>query len=475
MTKTSMNMTEGGIFKNIIYFAIPVLIGNIFQQLYNVADTAIIGNVLGDSALAAVGAAAPVYSLMIGFAGGLTNGFAVIIARFFGAGNKASMKKAVSLTYILSAIIAAVLTSAGMLFIHPLMKSLKTPDEIIGDTEKYMKIIMLFAVITIAYNMMAGMMRAVGNSKAPLYFLVVSSFVNIGLDILFVKGFDLGVAGAAYATVIAQFVSVVLCFAYAFKKCGFLIFDKAAVKWDRELFSDLASTGLSMGLMYAIVSVGSVILQGAVNSFGTSTITAHTAARKIDEIFMLPLGTISMASSTFASQNYGAGRIDRVKRGIRCGIGIAMAWSAFSVITAIVFRKPLIQALTGTSDPTVIDTASKYIVWNISFFFILSVLLVLRSSLQGVGRKLVPVSGSIVEFLLKIVGASVLAPKLGYFGVCILEPLIWAVCAVIVLADYLVFIKKSAHLRTVHIDKTDTSVIKFNEGRHPKFLKNSRA
>lgn len=441
--KNSINMTEGNILKNLIYFAIPVLIGNIFQQLYNVTDTAVIGNVLGDDALAAVGAAAPVYGLLIGFAGGLTNGFAIIIARYFGAGNEREMKKSVALTYILSGITALVLTAVSAAILHPLMKSLKTPDDIIADTEKYMRIIILFSTVTIAYNMLAGMMRAVGNSKAPLYFLIASSFVNIGLDFLFIKGFDMGVAGAAYATVISQGVSVVLCFIYALKKCDFLIFKRSELIFDKVLLSDLTSTGLSMGLMYAIVSVGSVILQGAVNSLGTSTITAHTAARKIDDIFMLPLGTIALASSTFASQNYGAGKIDRVKQGIKCSIIISEIWSAVSVIIAIVFRRPLIQTLTGTEDSLVIDTASKYIVWNISFFFILGILLVLRSSLQGVGRKIVPITGSIVEFLLKIAAVALFAPKFGYFGICISEPIIWIACSVIVVVDYITFTHKS--------------------------------
>lgn len=443
MKSSSINMTEGNIFKNLIYFAIPVLIGNIFQQLYNVADTAIIGNILGDNALASVGASTPVYNLMIGFANGLTNGFAIIIARYFGADNEREMKKSVSLTYVLSAIIAVILTLSGIAFLHPLMKSLKTPDEIIGDTESYMRIIMMFSAVTIAYNMLAGMMRAIGNSKAPLYFLVISTFVNIGLDILFVKGFEMGVAGAAYATVISQGVSVILCFIYVMKKCNFLIFRKSDLIFDRELLSDLASTGLSMGLMYAIVSVGSVILQGAVNSLGTSTITAHTAARKIDDIFMLPLSTASMSASTFTSQNFGAGKMDRVKKGIKYSILIAFAWSAFSVLVVLLFRRPLIVALTGTTDKTVISTASQYIIWNVSFFFVLSVLIILRSSLQGVGRKLVPVSGSVMELLLKVLASLVIAPQLGYFGICILEPVIWFVCSLMVITDYIVFIRKS--------------------------------
>ena len=442
--KNTINMTEGNILRNLIFFAVPILIGNIFQQLYNVADTAIIGNLLGDSALAAVGASAPVYGLLIGFAGGLTNGFAVVIARYFGARNDREMKKAVSLTYILSGIIALVLTVTGVIIIKPLLVSLQTPEEIITNTGNYMTIIILFSTVTIAYNMLAGMMRAVGNSKAPLYFLIASTFVNIGLDFLFVKGFDMGVSGAAYATVISQGVSVVLCFIYALRKCDFLLFRRSELTFDRSMLSNLTSTGLSMGLMYAIVSVGSVILQGAVNSFGTETVTAHTAARKIDDIFMLTLGTIAMSSSTFASQNYGAGKIDRVKKGIRYGILLSFGWSAFAVLCAVLFRVPMITALTGTTSETVINTASEYIIWNISFFFILGVLLVLRSSLQGVGRKLVPVTGSAVELLLKIAATAILAPNLGYFGICICEPIIWTACAVIVAADYAVFLRKTA-------------------------------
>lgn len=459
MKRNSVNMTEGSIFKNLIYFAIPILIGNIFQQLYNVADTAIIGNILGDTALASVGAASPVYNLLVGLAGGLTNGFSVIIARYFGAKNEREMKKSVSLTYILSALTAIIVTVASLSILHPLMVSLKTPDEIIVSTENYLRIIMIFSVITVAYNMLAGMMRAIGNSKAPLYFLIISTFVNIILDFLFVKGFGMGVSGAAYATVISQAVSVVLCFIYAAKKCDFLIFRRKELCWDKALLSDLTATGISMGLMYAIVSVGSVILQGAVNSLGTGIITAHTAARKIDDIFMLPLGTVAMASSTFASQNYGAKKMERVKKGIRYGIGIASCWSIFSLAVVSLFRKPLIHALTGTTDEVVISEASRYVIWNISFFIVLGVLLILRSSLQGLGRKLIPISGSIVEFLLKIFAAAVLAPSLGYFGICILEPAIWIICAAIVLIDYTVFMRGFERNNNINILNSESELL----------------
>ena len=235
MKNSSMNMTQGSIIKNLAGFAVPVLIGNIFQQMYNIVDTAIIGNVLGDDALASIGAAAPVYALMINLTEGITNGFSVIIARFFGAGDKQTMRRSVSLTYILSAMIAVVLTLISVIALNPLLHLLKTPEKIIGDTRRYMMIILLAVVVTVTYNMLAGMMRAIGNSRVPLYFLMVSSFVNIGLDILFVKGFSMGVAGAAYATVISQGISVILCFIYCIKKCPELIFGIKELAFDKPL------------------------------------------------------------------------------------------------------------------------------------------------------------------------------------------------------------------------------------------------
>ncbi len=443
MNRSSVNMTEGGILKNLIFFAIPVLIGNVFQQLYNVADTAIIGHTLGNRALAAVGASSPFYGLLISLAYGFTNGFSVVIARYFGANDEKMLKNTVSMTYIISACMAAVLTIGGTASIHTLMTALGTPDEIIADTESYLRIIITFSAVTIAYNMFAGMLRAIGNSIVPLLFLIVSTVLNIGLDFLFILGFGMGVAGAAYATVISQAFSVVLCIIYLSSRCRILFFDRSECRMNSSLFGDLLATGFSMGLMLAIVSVGSLILQSAVNSFGTGTITAHTAARKMDEIFMMPLATISMSSSTFASQNFGAHKLDRVKKGIKTSIIIAEVWSLFAFTMGMLFRVPIIHAITGTSDLFVLSTATKYIAINFSFFFVLSVLLVLRSSLQGVGRKLIPVSGSIVELILKFATTLFFAPVLGYFGVCISEPVIWTICAIIVFVDYLVFVKKT--------------------------------
>lgn len=436
------DLTNGSEIKAILWFAFPILIGNIFQQLYNVVDTAVIGNVLGNNALAAVGASGPIYSLVIWLAVGFTSGFSVILARFFGANDEYNMKRSVSLIYTLTVLIAILLSVGSVLILPTILKLLHTPKAIFQQTYTYLIIILASAIITIFYNMLSALLRAIGNSKMPLYFLIVSSFVNVVLDILFVKYLHMGIGGAAYATVIAQFISAILCLIYIYKRCPLLKFERKYLTWDGKLIKELFFMGLSMGLMYVAVSIGSVALQGAVNSLGEDTIAAHTAARKIDDIFMLPLGTLSSAASTFASQNLGAGKLNRIKKGINKTIGIAMGWSLVSTVVCYCFGSKMLEALTGSDSAFVINTAFQYVKINIPFFVVLSVLLVLRSSLQGLGRKVVSVCGSVIELIFKFGAVGVITKQLGYFGVCILEPIIWIICAALVFSDYMLFLRQ---------------------------------
>ena len=456
MKTKSVSLTEGDILKSIVIFAIPILIGNIFQQLYNVADTAIIGNVLGDQALAAVGATSALYSLVIGFANGITNGFSVVLARVFGEKDEEKLKQTSALIYFLTVIISIVLTLASVISLHSILVMLKTPENILPKTESYLRIILTFAIVTMLYNMFSGILRAIGDSKTPLYFLLLSSALNVGLDFLFVKGLSRGIRGAAEATVIAQIVSVSLCIVYIWKKCPVLKFSMRYLKWDKALVKELLLTGFSMGLMLVVVSIGSVALQSAVNSLGEQTIAAHTAARKIDEIFMMPLGTLSTAAATFASQNFGAGKYDRVYKGIKDAVLIAIGWSACAILIVFAIGKYMVKWLTGTSDTEIISNALMYMKINIVFFLVLSILLVLRSSLQGVGRKIVPVLGSGIELILKFGAVNIITNRLGYFGVCILEPIIWGICAVLVLGDFIVYQK------TYKLSKRILSVRKMN-------------
>lgn len=443
MPSRSMSLTEGSPFKLIMLFSLPILFGNVFQQLYNIADTAVIGNVLGDNSLAAMGAASPIYGLIIGFANGVTNGFSIITAKYFGAENSDRVRKSAAMTVVLTLIISVILVAAGLLGLDPLLQFLKTPEEIFPETKTYLAIILSFGLVTMLYNMLAGMLRAIGNSKAPLLFLIVAVIANILLDILFVAAFGWGIAGAASATVISQFISVIFCGIYVIRKCDIFALSKEDFKPEKALIGDLLSTGISMGLMLAVVSIGSVALQGAVNSFGSEIIAAHTAARKIDEILTLPLGTLAMAGSTFASQNYGAGKLTRVRQGIKAAILLSFIWSGISTLAVFTLGEFAVKALTGTTDPIVIENAASYIQFDIPFFFALSVLLVLRSSLQGLGRKIVPLCASIIELLSKFAAVGFIAPALGYFGIIILEPIIWILSALAVGIDYLVFRKKT--------------------------------
>lgn len=440
--QSSIDLTNGSIIKSLLLFTFPIFLGNLLQQFYNVVDTAVIGHFLGDNALASIGAAGPIYELILGITSGFGNGFSILVARYFGAQKEEQLKKAISWTYFFSFMIAIIITIIGLFGIRPLLVFLNTPASIIDDTVCYMQIIIGFSIITIFYNMFAGMLRAIGNSRIPLYFLGIATILNIFLDIFFVKDLHLGVAGAGYATIIAQFICTILCVIYVYKKCPILCFDKHYFRKDNTLVADLFITGLSMSLMYVVVSIGSVALQSSVNSFGEQTIAAHNAARKIDNVLMLPIVALNTSSATFTSQNYGAGKIQRVKKGLFSSLILCCLWSIFAVLISYIFGKSFIILLTGSQDSLLIRTAFQYIQINILFLPAVSVLIVLRSSLQGMGRKLVPLLASVIELILKFVAVGFIAPALGYFGICILEPIIWVVCAIVVLIDYFIFIKK---------------------------------
>ena len=440
--KYTGNMTSGSPLRIILLFSLPILLGCIFQQLYNVADTAVVGHNLGDQSLAAIGATSSLYILIINFANGFMNGFSVIIAKYFGAGNESKMKNAVSLSVVLSVGLAVLLTAAGLICINPLLRLLGTPDDIFAESSAYLTIIIVFLSVTVFYNMLAGMLRAVGNSVVPLIALIIATFINIALDIIFIKYFHMGVAGAAYATVIAQVVSAVVCFVYICIKCPLLRFSPKHLSLDKLLLGELLGTGLSMSLMMAVVDMGSVILQSGINSFGSATITAHTAGRRIDYMLMMPISSIGAAAATFTSQNYGAGRLDRVAKGVKISVLITYVWNTAVVILCALFGRAAITLLTGTSDKEIIATAFQYLIINVPFFFILSILSIFRNCLQSIGRKYAPIIGSVVEMLSKLIAVRLLVPALGYLGVCILEPIIWLMCAIIVFIDFCHAIKK---------------------------------
>lgn len=423
------DLTKGNITKLMIEYAVPILIGSIFQQLYGIIDTKVVSEKLGENALASMGAVNPVYWLIIGFAIGLTNGFAIIISRYFGAEDMKNMRKSVAGTLMLGMIISVVFTAFSLAFIEPILKMLKTSDELMGGALDYINIILAGITATMVYNMLAGILRALGDTKAPLVFLAISAVINIVLDYAMVVPF--GIKGASWATVISQIISAVMCVVYIIVKCPQLHLKKEDFKISFSLLKQLFTSGFAMGFMVSFVDIGTVALQSAINSLGSSHIVAaHAAARKVSGFMMMPYGALNTTVATFCSQNLGAGEIARIKKGIRNCILVAWAWSVAVVIFGLT---PLcnftLQWLIGADKTEAINIAVYYLRINTPFYFVLAVLLVLRCAMQGLSRGVVPVVSSFIELVGKIVIAFIFAPMLGYLGIAISEPIIWILCA----------------------------------------------
>ena len=425
MKSLEVDLLKGNILRVLIIFAIPLFISNLFQQLYNTVDIMIVGNYLGDTSLAAIGACAAIYELLIGFALGVGNGFSIVTARSYGANDENLVKKSVAGSLVIGSGITIIIMIISKLFLLPLLELLNTPSNIIEEAYLYIFTVCIFVGVMFLYNLCAGILRAIGNSIMPLIFLIISSILNIGLDILFITKFNMGIRGAAVATVIAQGISAVLCIIYIYKKCPILIPKKEHFVFDKELYKELLGQGLSMGVMLLIVSAGTVILQTAINNLGYLIIAGHTAARKLNSFAMIPVASLSMSLATFVSQNKGANQGYRIREAVRYSNIISIIWGVIITVILIFFAPTLMKILSGSSEDVVINNGVRYLLWNSPFYAVLGILLNLRNALQGIGEKLLPLVSSIIEFFGKILFVIIFIPSLKYFGVIICEPVIW--------------------------------------------------
>lgn len=430
------DLTKGNPFKVIWLYALPMILGQMAQQLYSFADSAIVGNYVSPTALAAVGATNVVSNMLIGFLNSATLGLAIPIARYYGAKDEKNMKKCISASAVLTLIASVLLTIMGLLFIYKILTLLGTPADIINMSYEYVKIILAGIIFTSIYNFSANLLRAVGDSVTPLIFLGISVFLNIGLDLLFIRVFDMGVSGAAFATVISQAVAGIACLIFIFTKCKHLVPQSGEFIVSKTDLADLIQSALAMGFMSCIVNIGTVILQSAINKLGTEIITAHTSARKVFEILTVILYTVGNAVTTFVSQNMGAHEIQRVKRGIRDGILLNALITTILIILGWLFGPWLLRLVSGTADAAVIDPAVRYVRISVTCFYVLGPLFVLRCSMQGMGRKIVPIASSTLEMIGKILAVMFLAPRLGYLGITITEPIIWACCSLMLSIMY---------------------------------------
>lgn len=424
------DLTHGKPLTVIVKFMIPILIGNLFQLFYSLVDTRIVGSTLGDNALAAVGATTTLNSLIVGFLIGLTNGFAVIAAQNFGAGNKEKVRHTLGMALVLGITISAVLTAFCAGGLKYILGWLNMPQEHFEEGYAYIRVILLGMTASMLYNICASVLRAIGDTVTPLCFLIFSTILNIFLDYFFILGLKMGVGGAAYATVISQAAAFVLCAAYMYKKYDFLRLGKNDFVPDVEMIRKMLASGMSMGFMQSLVSLGTVSLQSAINTFGTNTIVAHTAARKITELFMLPFAVFGMTMTTYCGQNLGAGRIDRIKQGIKTALYITWGWCVLVIIASYTIAPVLIKLVTATEEPEIIETASLYLRVDTLLYFVTAVITVFRNSLQGLGDVVIPVISSSIELAGKILVVIFLTPVLGYWGIIIAEPIVWVLMVI---------------------------------------------
>lgn len=430
------DLTIGKPMKQILLFMLPILIGNILQLTYSLVDTRVVGSVLGDTALAAVGATTSLSTLVIGFLQGLTNGFAVIIARFFGAGDRKGLKRSVAASAALALGVSLILTVISILFLKQILGVLHVGSDIYRMSYDY--IVVIFAGMTIAmvYNLCAAMLRAIGDSVTPLIFLGISVVLNIFGDIFCICVLNMGVRGAAVATVLAQLFATVLCLLFIRRKYEMLHVAKADFLFSKALVHDLVSCGLSMGFMGCLVNIGTVALQTGINTLGNDIIVAHTAARKLTELFMLAFGVIGTTMATYAGQNFGAGRINRVKEGVRAALMIVFIWCGIVLVCSYTIAPMLIRLVTGTKSETVVSAAWSYLKFDTLLYWVTAIIVVLRNTMQGIGDHITPIISSSVECVGKIVLVKLLVAPLGYWGIIVSEPITWCLMVIPLIVQY---------------------------------------
>lgn len=432
----SVDLLNGPILPALVMFMVPIFISYLFQQLYNAVDTALVGNILGTSSLAAVGSCASVFEFLVGFMMSLGSGFAIVVARAFGSGDEERMKKAVAISIVIGLLTTVVFTLFSIFGLRPLLVLIDTPAEILDEAMSYIQIIGLGIIVMFMYNYASGILRSIGNSFMPLVFLVFSSLLNIFLDYAFMTWLNMGVAGASFATVVSQGVSAVGCIVYILKKEKRLVPSVKDFVFDKELTKDLAGQGYAMAFMGSIVSIGSIILQSGINGLGTEIIAGHVAARKAYAIMNLPFMAMGMAISTFVPQNKGSNQGKRILSAMKIAY-------MFDIVVAIIisfimwFIAPwLIRLISGSDSAVILDNGSRFLRVVAPFYAVLGILIQTRFALQGIGSKVLPLVSSVIECVGKIIFTFFLIPLFHYEAVIWCEPLIWCVMAVQLLISF---------------------------------------
>ena len=430
------DLTHGDTLQLIILFALPLIGGAIFQQLYNIVDTMIVGQFVGVNALAAVGSTGSLMFLVLGFALGITAGFGIPIAQAFGAQDQKLVLNTIMNAVYLSILITILLTGLMAVFTDNLLDLMQTPSSIYEDSYNYISIIFYGIVCTIFYNLLASISRALGDSKTPLKFLILSSLLNVGLDLFMIVVLKMGVRGAALATITSQGISAILCFIYMYKKNTNLRFNTEDKKVNVQVCKKLLGIALPMALQYSITAIGSVVLQSATNTFGTVKIAAITAGQKAHMLFTQPMDQLGAAMATFCGQNLGAGKKDRILKGIKQSLIVVVIYAICACLFMRVFGKNLALIFVDASQEEVIGYTQDFLLANSSFYFVLGILFVSRNIIQGLGKSAITMLAGVAEMIGRCMVAFYLSKAFGFNAILFSNPIAWW-CGIIILIPML--------------------------------------
>lgn len=433
---TMQDMTVGNPTSHILKFFFPLLFGMLFQQFYNLVDTAVVGKFLGPKALAAVGATGSVNFLVIGFCMGVCNGFAIPVAQKFGAKDESGLRRFVANSIWLAIMFAVIMTVAVSLLCRDILIWMDTPADILEGAYSYIFVIFLGIPVTYLYNLLSGFMRALGDSRTPLIFLIISSLLNIGFDLAAILVFHLGVAGAAYATVLAQLISGVLCLAYMIKKFPILHIQKGEWRLNGHCVARLCGMGIPMGLQYSITAIGSVILQKSVNRLGSTVVAAIASGGKLSMFLCCPFDAMGSTMATYAGQNLGAKKLDRVNRGIFSCSRLALVYSLLAFVFVFFTGKYMALLFVDGDETELVGLIQTFLRWNGAFYFPLALVNIVRFTIQGLGFGKLAILAGVCEMVARGVVGFFFVPRMGFTAACTASPVAWILADAFLIPAY---------------------------------------
>ena len=442
------NMTKGNPAKLILLFSFPLLVGNLFQQMYNISDIFIVGRLIGVNALAALGATAPVYFVFLLISFGFTGGLTVITAQRFGAKDYKNLRRSMTHCFMASTALSLLITLLLGFFLRPFLKLMNVPELIMEDAYNFMFVLTGGMVMIVFFNLLSGFIRAVGDSKTPLYFLIFSTILNVLFNFVFIYYFKLGVVGSALGTVCAICIAVALCLVYMYKKFPIMRVTKEDWIYDKQFMNEHLAVAIPMAAQFSVLSFSLMIIQAVCNSFGPDIIAAFTAALRIEQLATQPLLALGIAIATYSAQNWGAGKLARIRKGVRFAALVSLVVGILISLLVRYVGSDMISIFLKDKNTYIIEVGKEYLLISTFYYFFLGMIFVFRNALQGMGKPIIPLIGSCVELIARSFFAIYLARIIGYRGMFYAGPIAWIGASVVVMIGYFWVVKELKNSKT---------------------------